>query len=159
MNLPYEITIEPAEPADWPAICALLQQNGLPLAGLADHLSHTLVARAGSQLVGCVALERYDRYALLRSVAVLAGVRGGGLGRRLTEAALGLARRDQVQAVYLLTETAATFFPRFGFHPLERHQVPAPVQHSIEFTTACPASALAMELILKPCDGSEPSQG
>ena len=156
MNHLDEITIEPAAPADWPAISALLQQSGLPLAGLADHLAHTLVARAGSQIVGCAALERYDRYALLRSVAVAAEARGIGLGQHLTHTALAQASRAEVQAVYLLTETAATFFPRFGFHPVDRSQVPPAVRQSVEFTTACPASALAMELI-NSYEGSKPS--
>jgi amino-acid N-acetyltransferase len=154
-----EITLEPAAPADWPAICALLQQSGLPLDGLADHLAHTLVARAGSEIVGCAALEWYGRYALLRSVAVAAGLRGSGLGHRLTQAVLAQARHEEVQAVYLLTETAANFFPRFGFQTVERSQVPPAVCQSVEFTTACPTSALAMELTLNPCEGLEPPQG
>lgn len=152
------IVIEPATLADWPALCALLEQSGLPTAGLADHLAYTLVARAGSAMVGCAALERYGRYALLRSVAVAAETRGTGLGQQLTQVALELARHEAVQVVYLLTETAATFFPRFGFEPVERSQVPAAVRQSVEFTTACPASALAMAVTLNPLQGSEASQ-
>jgi amino-acid N-acetyltransferase len=150
MNDLETITIEPAVSADWPAICALLEGSGLPLAGLAEHLAHTLVVRAGSQIVGCVALEWYGRDALLRSVAVATGQRGTGLGHRLTQAALAQARQEEAQAVYLLTETAAAFFPRFGFRPVERGQVPPAVRQSVEFTTACPQSAQAMELRLQP---------
>ena len=42
--------------------------------------------------------------------------------------------------VYLLTETASGFFPRFGFHPTHRAAVDLAVQQSVEFTSACPAS-------------------
>ena len=43
--------------------------------------------------------------------------------------------------VYLLTETANGFFPRFGFHPTQRAAVDSAVQQLVEFTSACPASA------------------
>ena len=46
--------------------------------------------------------------------------------------------------VYLLTETAGDFFPRFGFRPTTRAAVPSAVQQSVEFREACPASAVVM---------------
>ena len=72
----------------------------------------------------------------------------------MTQAALALARRQGITHVYLLTETAANFFPRFGFRPVDRSQVPPAVQNSIEFTSLCPASALAMELRLDKADAT-----
>jgi len=77
-------------------------------------------------------------------VAVAAEQRGRGLGAALTATALDLARRRGVRTVYLLTETAAEFFPRFGFRPVPRPAVDPAVLGSAEFTTACPASALVM---------------
>jgi amino-acid N-acetyltransferase len=44
-----------------------------------------------------------------------------------------------------LTETAATFFPRFGFQPIPRDQVAPVVAQSIEFMSACPDTAGAMK--------------
>jgi amino-acid N-acetyltransferase len=81
-------------------------------------------------------------------VAVAPEHRGTGLGIRLTKAALDLAASRRVPAVYLLTETAGGFFPRFGFRPIPRSAVPAGVLGSVEFTSACPASALVMKLAL-----------
>jgi amino-acid N-acetyltransferase len=104
----------------------------------------TIVAYDGAAIVGCAALELYGPHALLRSVAVDARVRGQGLGQQLTLAALDFARAAGVGDVYLLTETARTFFPRFGFHPVARAAVPVAVQQSVEFTGACPASAVVM---------------
>ncbi len=141
-----QIKIEPATELDQTAILDLLTQNNLPIDGLSDHWSSTLVARANGSVIGSAALEVYDDGALLRSVAVTPAYRGKGLGHQLTEAALKLAQTNNITRVYLLTETAADFFPRFGFHAVERSQVPAGVQTSVEFTSACPASALAMEL-------------
>jgi amino-acid N-acetyltransferase len=99
--------------------------------------------------VGCAALELYGCVALLRSVAAARDLRGTGLGWRLTEAALELFRHLDVEEAYLLTETADLFFPRFGFRPILRSEVPRSIQRSVEFTSACPASARAMVLDLR----------
>jgi len=136
--------IERAQPADAPAIQGLLRRSGLPQDGIEDHLATALVVRDGVAIVGCAALEAYGAHALLRSVAVAAPARGQGWGQQLTEAALDLARTAGVRDVYLLTETASAFFPRFGFRSTTRAAVPMAVQQSIEFTHACPASALVM---------------
>ena len=135
------ITIGAARNSDLPAVLALLERSGLPQDGLSEHVATTLVARDGDAIVGSAALEVYGRAALLRSVAVDSALRGQGLGQRLTRAALDLAQQRGISTVYLLTETAGDFFPRFGFHPTERAAVEPAVQQSIEFTSACPASA------------------
>jgi amino-acid N-acetyltransferase len=135
------ITIGVARPSDLLAVLGLLERSGLPQAGLADYLETTLIARDGDEVVGSAALETYGATALLRSVAVDAALRGQGLGQRLTRAALDLARDRGVATVYLLTETAGDFFPRFGFQLTERAAVVPAVQQSVEFKGACPASA------------------
>jgi amino-acid N-acetyltransferase len=56
-------------------------------------------------------------------------------------AALTIAREHHVDAVFLLTTTAEQFFPKFGFERISRADVPASVQASVEFQSACPASA------------------
>jgi amino-acid N-acetyltransferase len=103
-----------------------------------------VLALDADQVVGSGALELYGDAALLRSVAVAPEQRGQGLGQQLTQAALDLARQHGVRQVYLLTETAADFFPRFGFRPIARADVTPAVQRSVEFTSACPQSALVM---------------
>jgi N-acetylglutamate synthase-like GNAT family acetyltransferase len=40
--------------------------------------------------------------------------------------------------------TAEHYFPAFGFAPVERDAVPAEIQDTLEFRSACPASAVAM---------------
>lgn len=143
------IDIRRAKPDDLPAIEDLLIRCGLPADGLAAHVGTALVARAEGIVVGSAALEVYPDGALLRSVAVEEAHRGTGLGQHLTDAALALAREHNADAVYLLTETASDFFGRFyGFQSVERADVPAGVRTSVEFTTACPDSALAMRAAL-----------
>jgi amino-acid N-acetyltransferase len=135
------ITIAAARPSELPAVLALLERSGLPQDGLSEHLATTVVARSGDAVVGSAALEVYGEAALLRSVAVDRALRGHGLGQRLTHIALDVARQHGIATVYLLTETAADFFPRFGFQPTERAAVDPAVQQSVEFISACPASA------------------
>lgn len=139
------VSIERADSEDLPKILTLVADCGLPPDGLEDHAATTLVAREPSgALIGSAALELYGADALLRSVAVRRGRRGLGLGRRMTEGALELARERGIARVYLLTETADGFFPRFGFRPTERHEVPDDVRRSVEFVSACPESARVM---------------
>jgi amino-acid N-acetyltransferase len=137
-------TFEQADPADWPQIVALLRSVELPLDGLLEHLGTTLVVRINDKIVGCAALEIYGDLALLRSVAVNKSHQGHGLGHELTQASLDLARQRCISRVYLLTDTAEDYFPRFGFKSIDRSAVPQAVQQSVEFTSACPVSALVM---------------
>ncbi len=120
MSSSSPVTVEPARPGDFAAIAQLLRRVQLPPDGLQYHQETLLVARVNGQVVGCAALEIYDDGALLRSVAVERDVQGSGLGQRLTRAALGLARQHGVRRIYLLTETAGAFFPRFGFETIPR---------------------------------------
>ncbi|NTV62729.1 MAG: GNAT family N-acetyltransferase [Oscillochloris sp.] len=135
------ITIGPAEPGDLAAILDLLSRHGLPHAGLAEHLGEALLARRAREVVASAALEIYGAAALLRSVAVAPELRGQGIGAQIVGAALARARELGVQRIYLLTTSAADYFPRFGFRPIARAAVQVTVQASAEFTGACPASA------------------
>jgi amino-acid N-acetyltransferase len=139
-----DIVVDRARPEDAGTIVALLKAEHLPPDGLLDHLDTTFVARQNGQIVGSAALEVYVDGALLRSVAVASELRGRGVGRDLTEAALVAARDLRVPALYLLTTTADNYFPRFGFERITRADVPASVQASVEFTSACPAGAVVM---------------
>lgn len=142
------ITIVPAEEPDLPGILELLRRQELPVLGLESHLSETLVAKQAGAVVGTVAVEMYADGGLLRSVAVADEVKGTGLGRALTDRALQLARNRGLRNVYLLTTTAERYFPKFGFENISRDDVPDSVRQSVEFTTACPASAAVMRLRL-----------
>jgi amino-acid N-acetyltransferase len=137
-------TIERAQHEDLAPVLALLERHGLPIDGASCMEDALVVARLNGEIVGAAGLELYADGALLRSVVVDASVQGQGLGQRLTEAALTLARTHQAPTVFLLTTTADGFFPRFGFERINRDDVPASVRESVEFQSACPASAIVM---------------
>ncbi len=136
--------IRAARPDDWPAVSTLLSAAKLPLDGAEAHLADFLLAESAGRLVGVMGVERHADGALLRSAAVAATWRGGGVGRSLLEALVARSRDAGDRALFLLTETAEHWFSRFGFARISRDEVPASVQASVEFTTACPASATVM---------------
>jgi amino-acid N-acetyltransferase len=136
--------VERARAEDLDGILRLLGEQRLPQEGLREHLETALVVRLDDRIVGSAALELYPDGALLRSVAVASELQGQQVGRELTEAAIRLADQLAMPAVYLLTNTAAEYFPRFGFEPITRAEVPPGVQASIEFTSLCPSTATVM---------------
>ena len=136
--------IRPATVDDLPAIEALLVASSLPLAGVAGALGSFLVAEYDGAIVGVVGVEECCDYGLLRSTAVDAAWRSRGLGRRLVERAIASAESKGLRALYLLTTTAEHYFPSFGFAPTTRDDVPEVVRETVEFRSACPASAVVM---------------
>ena len=138
------MTIEAATRGDLPAVRALLERHHLPVDGVDELADTMIVARDDARIVGVAALELYPDGALLRSVAVDPAAQGQRLGHRLTESALQLAAARGIRSIFLLTTTAERFFPKFGFEQIARADVPATVQTSIEFRSACPASAVVM---------------
>jgi arsenate reductase len=138
------IAIRAAEANERATVEALLLAAGLPILGVDEHFASFVVAKDGGRLLGAAGLELHGEDALLRSVVVAAEAKGTGLGSALTRRMLEDARERGVRAVYLLTTTAETFFPRFGFERVTRAEVPRRVQESREFREACPASAVVM---------------
>jgi amino-acid N-acetyltransferase len=138
---------------DRAAIEVLLVSNGLPVAGVAELLAEDptsfVVAQVGGQLVATAALEACGEHALLRSVAVSETLRTRGLGRALVEQVVAQATTRGIDGLYLLTMTAEAYFPRFGFARVERAEVPPSVARTLEFTSACPATAVAMHKSLR----------
>lgn len=137
-------TIERAQREDLASVLALLERHGLPIDGASSMEDALVVARLDGETVGAAGLELYTDGALLRPVVVDGSVQSQGLGVRLTEAALALARTRRAPTVFLLTTTTDGFFPRFGFERINRDDVPKSVQQSVEFQSACPASAIVM---------------
>ena len=122
----------------------LLEEAGLPTEGLDPAPDRTVVAFEGDRLWGAATVHRYAGGGLLRSVVVAKDLRGRGLGAKLTEKAIDLARQSGVTTIYLLTETASEFFLRFGFEVIPRESVPVDVARDVEFTTLCPSLATVM---------------
>jgi amino-acid N-acetyltransferase len=116
----------------------------LPLDGAEKAFETGLVAIEDDRLVGCAAIETFDGAALLRSVAVTPQRQGSGIGTTLVQAAEGLARQAGAGEMILLTDTAEGWFQALGYQRIDRASVASDVAASVEFTTACSETAVAM---------------
>lgn len=149
------MSVRTATPEDLAAIEQLLGEADLPTAGVAEilteHPEDFLVAELNEtrrRLVGVAGLEVRGDNALLRSVAVAPGQRRSGTGRELVCRIVEYAEGRGLNALYLLTTTAERYFPRFGFERTDRADVPEAIACTVEFQSACPASAVAMKKLL-----------
>ena len=146
------MTAAPARPSDFPSIVRLLADAALPHDDLTpEHLRHFLVLRDGDGgIAGVVGMEVADDAGLLRSLAVPAAQRGGGLATRLVDALEAHARAAGIRTLYLLTTTAEGFFARRGYASADRSMVPDAIAATAEFRSICPASAACMAKALVP---------
>jgi amino-acid N-acetyltransferase len=137
--------IRPARQEDLEAVRHLVTEAALPRDGLEDQFGcGYAVAVESGRLIGAAGMERYGGYGLLRSVITAPDRRGRGIGEALVRDRLAWAGQEGLKAVYLLTTTAVSYFPRLGFVPVERETVPAEIRGSREFSSVCPSSAVVM---------------
>lgn len=146
------LQIRSATTDDLYSVVALLRSRDLPVEGFADvlraHPEHVLLAELNGAIVGSAALDVHGNDALLRSVAVASDLAALGVGTRLVNDLIAHARANQLSAIYLLTTTAAAWFPKFGFVVIDRTAVPPTLSSTVEFTSACPSSATVMRYAL-----------
>jgi amino-acid N-acetyltransferase len=150
--------IRRARAGDLPAIEQLLNDADLPTAGVGEILNANagdfFVAEADvgegheRAVVGVAGLEVCCDNALLRSVAVRPEWRRHAVGRELVHRIVSDAENRGIHALYLLTTTAEHYFPRFGFERVDRKDVAPEIAETVEFKSACPASAVAMKKTL-----------
>jgi amino-acid N-acetyltransferase len=133
-----------ARKADLPAVLDLLEGAGLPRAGVEDPFPGAYRVFCGETILGVCGLEAHGRSGLLRSLAVAEGSRGSGIGSALVDSALAAARRRGFASVWLLTTTAEAFFAKRGFEAVPREEAPPEIRATVEFASACPASAVLM---------------
>jgi len=127
----------------------LLSDNCLPQQDCAEQLQHFHGLFEAKQLIAAGAIEPAGTCGLLRSIVVDQGNRSQGLGCVIVEFLLQRARSQELEAVYLLTETAGSYFKKFGFVVIARDQVPDTIRNTRQFDSLCPQSACCMQLNLK----------
>jgi amino-acid N-acetyltransferase len=140
--------MRPATPENLQDVLIALETAKLPIAGVKDHIQNFVLEYEDATLLGCAGLEVHGQAGLLRSVVVNPSKRSNGIGSRLVNAVLENARTHGLQSVFLLTETAITYFPRFGFKHVTRAEIPESLNASKELRGACPDTAVVMMLEL-----------
>jgi N-acetylglutamate synthase-like GNAT family acetyltransferase len=132
--------VRPAVEADRAWVDALLAE--LPRDGL--RIEDAFVALEDEQVVGVIALERFGKAALVRSVATAR--EGEGIGSRLVVAALEAARWSGAEEAYVLAlPRLQQFWEDQGFTPVSRERARAACR-SAEFEAARCAEAVALRL-------------
>lgn len=148
VSIDSKYLIRPAAAEDLPLIQSLLKSVKLPLEGVEENLADFLTLSQEGKIIGTVGLEIYGDKALLRSLGVAPQEQGKGYGIHLYQAIIRKAQEQGIGEIYLLTETAENFFAARGFEKISREIVDEGVKTSVEFQSACPASAACMRLKL-----------
>ncbi|MCP4188573.1 MAG: GNAT family N-acetyltransferase [Gammaproteobacteria bacterium] len=132
-----------------PGLESLLQQNQLPFEDCEQHIDNIIGIFEGGDLIAAGGIEVLGSQGLLRSVAVHKDFRGQGLATAIVDYLQQRACSCGLQALYLLTETAGSYFARRDYRFIARDQLPPEVQSTQQFQSLCPASAQAMVIYLR----------
>ncbi|MFA5718643.1 MAG: arsenic resistance N-acetyltransferase ArsN2 [Desulfobulbaceae bacterium] len=125
-----------------PDLALALQGAGLPTDDLTEpgRRFFAYVTVSGER-VGFGGFERMGQNVLVRSLVVLPQARHRGIGGGMLALLLRRAFDEGGREAWLLTTTAAPFFERAGFKPMERTSAPASVPATRQAANLCPASA------------------
>lgn len=98
-----------------------------------DKESHHIIALLEKELIGCVLLyvmpDEPSRAQLLQ-MAVIEGLQGQGVGRRMIQYLLGLATKMGVSEVFCQArDSAINFYQKFDFHPYGERYIVAGIEH------------------------------
>ena len=146
-KLPTDVTIRNATSQNLDAVIDLLKKADLPVDDVPEVFGECFaVAIEKDSIVGTAAIEQHDTIGLFRSAAVRADQRGKGIGEALTKNRIEWAKAHGISDIYLLTTTAADYFPRLGFEKIPRAKAPPAIAGSAQFTSLCPSSAIVMRL-------------
>ena len=136
-----ETFIQPAEAG----VKRLLKASQLDSSDLTpEHLRHFFGLGTKEEPEGIVGLELFDTVALLRSLAVDSSRRGIGLGSKLIAHAEDYARNLGIKSLYLLTNTAESFFKHRGYKCTGRDDAPSAIRETKEFSEICLVSSAFM---------------
>ena len=124
---------------------SLLAQAGLSADDLSEALLPRFIAIYEHGLpVAIGGAEVYGAIALLRSVATSPGHRNRGLASEIVERLEKDLGNAGVRDIYLLTETAESYFVGKGFRAIARDLAPAAIAATTQFTELCARDAAFM---------------
>ncbi len=122
----------------------LLRNNGLPYKDCCHHIGNFVGVFCSEELIAIGGLELLGKTALLRSLAVRADYQKQGLAGLIVERLHCNTMELGIEALYLLTETAESFFHKLGYLDIDRDKLPVEVRQTEQCQSLCPASAHAL---------------
>ncbi|CAG9180732.1 hypothetical protein LMG23994_04477 [Cupriavidus pinatubonensis] len=138
-----------ATEADLPDVEALLRSCSLPAGGIRCQAVKFHVSHDRNGLLGCAGIEEFGSIVgLLRGIAVTERARGADLAGLLVSALVADVRMRGIESLVVRTETAAGYFSRLGFTPIDREAIPPQLLTSREFSGTTVRSATVMKVEL-----------
>ncbi|EKQ6357974.1 arsenate reductase (glutaredoxin) [Pseudomonas aeruginosa] len=126
-------------------LAVALQEAGLPTDDLTEPgRSFFAYATVSGERVGYGGFECMGRDVLVRSLVVLPHARQRGIGGGVLALLLRRAFDEGGRDAWLLTTTAALFFERAGFKPIERSVAPAAILATRQAASLCPSTAVLL---------------
>ncbi|WP_082055229.1 GNAT family N-acetyltransferase [Cupriavidus basilensis] len=120
--------------ADLSDVEALRQSCSLPSGGIRSQTVHFHVSRDRQGLLGCAGIEEFGgNVAQVRGLAVARRARRAGLAGLLLSALVSDVRLRGIESLVVSTDTAAGYFSRLGFAPVELAALPTELRASPEF--------------------------
>ena len=107
---------------------------------------HLYEVRLAEDVVGYFGIELFGDNALFRSMVVKPEGRNKGYGTLIWQLAEEKLKDKKVKEVFLLTNTASTFFSKQGFVIIARDSVPEAIATTTEFTEFCPDDSVCMKI-------------
>ena len=139
-----DIKINKADPEAYATVLALLKAAGLPTEDISKDLENFWIAETAGNAIGVIGMDLYAPYGLLRSMTVLPEYRNKGIASRLVDQVEQLAKKLDLSELYLITNTAESYFSKKGFQLIMKAELPASVASSEEMNGLCPASSVIM---------------
>jgi amino-acid N-acetyltransferase len=128
------------------SIITLLKKEKLPVSDLlsSDSKVRFIIIKNSGSVDAAIGLEVFGEVGLLRSLVVDKKQRGRGYGKQLVKQLEGQAKKQSIKSLYLLTESAKSFFESLGYKTIPRTEAPKSIQNSTQFSELCPSSAVFM---------------
>ena len=136
-----------ADKNDLNKIKALLQSHGLPVNDISKSVRFYILEK-NDRFAAVGGYEKYGKNGLLRSIAVEKDFLKKGFGREIVAKLIDDAKSNGIENLFLLTESAESFFLKFGFKKADRNTAPTEIKESSEFKYVCPQSAVFMHLTI-----------
>ena len=126
------LTVRDAQKQDIPGIHEMLcvyaeQQIILPRSekDIEEHLGNFVVALWDGNICGCCAVRDFDNDLIeLRSLVVMRGLEGKGIGRAMVEAIIGGLKLAHEHFCLFALTYQASFFQKLGFHLVVKDMFP-----------------------------------
>lgn len=138
------ISINHAQTKDFEPIINLLHQYNLVIQDINLSRQYFIVLNDGDKTCACGAIEFYQPYGLIRSVAVTPDNAKRGYASKIISKLEKVASSNEITELYLLTETAESFFTKLGFKKIDRELAPDTIKQTNQFSELCPMTATVM---------------